>query len=61
MAKVQIKSEKLTSFGGIFSIMEQFDANLSSVSTLLHTPFQCYKGTDTGKKTINFLSILGRI
>lgn len=31
MAKVQIKSEKLTPFGGIFSIMEQFDSNLSSV------------------------------
>ena len=31
MAKVQIKSEKLTSFGGIFSIMEQFDSMLSSV------------------------------
>ena len=31
MAKVQIKSEKLTSFGGIFSIMEQFDSTLSSV------------------------------
>ena len=29
MAKIQIKSEKLTPFGGIFSIMEQFDANLS--------------------------------
>ena len=26
MAKVQIKSEKLTPFGGIFSIMEQFDS-----------------------------------
>ena len=26
MAKIQIKSEKLTPFGGIFSIMEQFDA-----------------------------------
>ena len=25
MAKVQIKSEELTPFGGIFSIMEQFD------------------------------------
>ena len=24
MAKIQIKSEKLTPFGGIFSIMEQF-------------------------------------
>ena len=25
------KSEKLSPFGGIFSIMEQFDSNLSSV------------------------------
>ena len=31
MAKIQIKSEKLTSLGGIFSIMEQFDSMLSSV------------------------------
>ena len=31
MAKIQIKSEKLTSFGGIFSIMEQLDSTLSSV------------------------------
>ena len=31
MVKVQIKSEKLTPFGGIFSIMEQFDSTLSSV------------------------------
>jgi hypothetical protein len=31
MAKVQIKSEKLTPFGGIFSIMEQLDSTLSSV------------------------------
>ena len=31
MANVQIKSEKLTPFGGIFSIMEQFDSTLSSV------------------------------
>ena len=31
MAKVAIKSEELTPFGGIFSIMEQFDAKLSSV------------------------------
>ena len=29
MAKVQIKSEKLTPFGGIFSVMEQFDALLA--------------------------------
>ena len=31
MAKIQIKSEKLTPCGGIFSIMEQFDSTLSSV------------------------------
>ena len=31
MAKVQIKSEKLTPFGGIFSIMEQFDPMLSPI------------------------------
>ena len=31
MAKIQIKSERLTPFGGIFSNMEQFDSTLSSV------------------------------
>ena len=31
MAKIQIKSEKLTPFGGIFSIMEQFDALLAQI------------------------------
>lgn len=31
MAKVHIKPEKLTPFGGIFSIMEQFNSMLSSV------------------------------
>ena len=34
MAKVQIKSEKLTPFGGIFSIMEQFDALLAQTIDL---------------------------
>ena len=29
MAKIQIKSEKLTTFWGFFSIMEQFDALLA--------------------------------
>ena len=28
MAKIQIKSEKLTPFGGFFSIMEQFDTSV---------------------------------
>ncbi len=31
MVKIQIKSERLTPFGGSFSIMEQFDSTLSSV------------------------------
>ena len=31
MAKIQIKSEKLTPFGGIFSIMERFDSMLSPI------------------------------
>ena len=31
MAKIQTKSERLTPFGGLFSIMEQFDSTLSSV------------------------------
>lgn len=34
MAKVQLKSERITPFGGIFSIMEQFDALLSNVIDL---------------------------
>ena len=34
MANIQIKSEKLTPFGGIFSIMEQFDALLSTIPCL---------------------------
>ena len=31
MAKVQITSEQLTPFGGIFSIMEQFDSMISPI------------------------------
>ena len=40
MAKLQIKSEKLTPFGGFFSIMEQFDVLLAQTidSTL---EFRC--------------------
>ena len=33
MENIQIKYEELTPFGGIFSIMEQFDSTLLSVST----------------------------
>ena len=41
MANVQIKSEKLTPFGGIFPIMEQFDALLAQTMLVLnlgHSP-----------------------
>ena len=38
MAKVAIKSEKLTPFGVIFSIMEQFDSKLSSDVPSLASP-----------------------
>ena len=31
MAKVQIKSEQITPFGGIFCVMEEFDALLSNI------------------------------
>ena len=31
MAKIQIKSEKLTPFGGIYLIMEQFEALLAQI------------------------------
>ncbi len=31
MVKVVIKSEKLTPFGGFFSVMEQFDSMLSPI------------------------------
>ena len=53
MAKVQIKSEKITPFGGIFSIMEQFDALLSNVvdSTLgliLSDVLKSYDFPETG-------------
>ena len=34
MAKVAIKSEKLSPFGGFFLSIEQFDSNLSSVIDL---------------------------
>ena len=34
MAKIQIKSEKLTPFGGIFSIMERFDSNKRFIETV---------------------------
>jgi hypothetical protein len=50
MAKVQIKSEKLTPFGGIFSIMEQFDSMLSPIIEPIPTWALCYliNGDPTG-------------
>ena len=46
MAKIQIKSEKLTPFGGFFRVMEQFDSTLSSVidSTLGLSSVGCIRG-----------------
>lgn len=37
MAKVQIKSEKLTPFGGILSIMEKFGSVNRAVTQLVYT------------------------
>ena len=58
MAKVAIKSEKLTPLGGIFSIMEQFDSILSSVidSTLGGQGTGC-----TSDPSAMFINILLRI
>ena len=41
MAKVAIKSEKLSPFGGIFSIMEQFDSKLSYYFANGHVRYLC--------------------
>ena len=45
--KIQIKSEKLTPFGGISSIMEQFDALLAQ--TIDSTLVRCYNCTSLKK------------
>ena len=42
MAKVRIKSEKLTSFGGIFAIMMQFNTRLSKLM-YQHFEYRLYK------------------
>ncbi len=34
MEKIQIKSEKLTPFGGLFSIMEQFDSANARIASM---------------------------
>ena len=60
MAKIQIKSEKLTPFGGFFSIMEQFDSILSSVidSTL---GLRCETFGYQYSEIIRPLMIIGRL
>ena len=59
MAKVQIKSEKLTPYGGIFSIMEKYDSMLSPVidstlgqrsSSIMRRAMR-NKGSDDGQLT----------
>ena len=47
MAKVQIKSEKLTPFGGIFSIMEQFDSKGQGTGPCATRRTSIYKGLAT--------------
>jgi hypothetical protein len=65
MAKVQIKSEKLTPFGGFFSIMEQFDALLAqtidSTLGLICTMFgyQYSEILDPSAVSLNLLHNLG--
>ena len=56
MAKVQIKSEKLTPFGGIFSIMEQFDFIGSTSESSLS---RCFKQNKTHhlKESITNISV----
>ena len=54
MAKVHIKSEKLTPFSGIFSIMEHFDALLSETinSTLGWVGVTNGSGISTAKSSV---------
>ena len=42
MTKVQIKSEKLTPFGGLFLIMEQFDSTLSVIDSTIGQRFKSF-------------------
>ena len=45
MAKVQIKSEKISAFGGIFFVLDRFDRILSSVIDS-HLGLRVHSGTD---------------
>ena len=51
MAKVQIKSEKLTPFGGIFSIMEKFDSMLSPVIDSTNDSMRRCQGCDVEQRS----------
>ncbi|MCI7451675.1 MAG: hypothetical protein MSB11_01600 [Prevotella sp.] len=42
MAKIQIKSEKLTPCGGMFSIMEKFDTKPLTAVLLSHLPHHVF-------------------
>lgn len=55
MAKVQIKSEKLTPFGGIFWIMELFDALLAQdvIGTDTTSPYRVSSVCDIKKTPTN--------
>ena len=54
MAKVQIKSEKISAFGGIFFVLDKFDRILSSETHRL--PSRCsIFSISAGVTTIGFL------
>ena len=53
MAKIQIKSEKLTPFGGIFSIMDQFDST-RRVNQQVQNYKTCLKNSHFGVEKFNF-------
>ena len=52
MANVQIKSEKLTPFGGIFPIMEQFDVLLDQTTILYEPNHRLHLGIEIQKSPI---------
>ena len=53
MAKIQIKSERLTPFGGLFSIMEQFDSTCR-VNQQVQNYKTCLKNSRFGVEKFNF-------
>ena len=53
MVKIQIKSESLTPFGGLFSIMEQFDSTCR-VNQQVQNYKTCLKNSRFGVEKFNF-------